>query len=143
MGSAANAPMVVRSRRRPHGETGCVLGAGREPRAARAGLPGGQGYDTSSCTVCTVMPTAQPRPFFHRAGASLMALALLALLLPAALAPATVAAADPAGWEARQVRKADVRARDEALAAKLPATARLGYHPETGRVRFISGTPGG
>jgi len=141
MGSAANAPMVVRSRGRPHGETGCGLGAGREPRAARAGLPGEEGYDTSSCTVCTVMPKAQPRPFFHRAGASLMALALLALLLPAALAPATVAAADPAGWEARQVRKADVRARDEALAAKLPATARLGYHPETGRVRFISGTP--
>jgi Zn-dependent metalloprotease len=70
-----------------------------------------------------------------------MAATLLALLAPAALAPTAVVAADPDGWEAKQVGSADLRARDEALAAKLPASARLAYHPETGHVRFLSGTP--
>ncbi len=87
------------------------------------------------------MPTAPPRPFCHRAGASLLVLTLVALLLPTALAPAVVEAADAAGWQARQIRGASVRARDKALAARLPASSKLGYHPETGRVRFISGTP--
>jgi bacillolysin len=87
------------------------------------------------------MLMAQPRPFLRRAGATFLAATLTALLLPAGLAPASVLAAEPASWEARLVRSADVRPRDRQLVAKLPATARLGYHPETGRIRFISGTP--
>jgi Zn-dependent metalloprotease len=83
---------------------------------------------------------AQRSPLPLRVGAAVISLVFVALLLPAAMAP-VAAAADPAGWEARPVRDADVRSRDAALASRLPANAKIGYHPETGRVRFISGTP--
>lgn len=75
-----------------------------------------------------------------RVGAAFVTLILVLLLAPATMAPAVVVAAD-VGWEARQVRQADLKKRDEGLVSKLPASARIGYHPETGRVRFLSGTP--
>ena len=87
------------------------------------------------------MPKVRPRTHLRRAFATITAAVMTALLLPTAVAPSTVEAAAAASWEARQIRTADVRARDQKLAAKLPASARIGYHPETGRVRFISGTP--
>ena len=86
------------------------------------------------------MSMAQRSPLPLRVGAAVISLVLVALLLPATLAPAA-AAAGPSGWEARSVRDADIRGRDEQLASRLPANAKIGYHPETGRVRFISGTP--
>ena len=79
-------------------------------------------------------PAASPR---HRRHHAADARATRPGRCPAA-APA-VGRAD--GWGARQIRKGGVRARDRDLAASLPGRARLGYHPETGRVRFISGTP--
>jgi hypothetical protein len=70
-----------------------------------------------------------------------LATVLLALLLPATAAPAAAQRGDNAGWEARQVRKGGIAPRDRDLVATLPGRAQLGYHPDTGRVRFISGTP--
>ena len=88
------------------------------------------------------MPMAQPSSLPLRVVATVVSLLVVALLLPAAVAPIAVAAAGETGWEARQIRNAEVRKRDRELASRLPATAKIGYHPETGRVRFISGTPG-
>lgn len=70
-----------------------------------------------------------------------VAITLLALLLPVSAAPVAAQRSDDDGWEARQVRKDGVAPRDRELTATLPGRARVGYHPETGRVRFISGTP--
>jgi len=70
----------------------------------------------------------------------LLAVALLAPVFPSA-APAAAAPGDAGDWAARRISSGGLRARDRDLAASLPGAARLGYHPETGRVRFISGTP--
>jgi Zn-dependent metalloprotease len=72
---------------------------------------------------------------------ALVIVALLAPLLPAQAAQAAAPGADR-DWGADRIRDARLRDRDRGLARTLPGTARLGYHPETGRVRFISGTPG-
>ena len=70
-------------------------------------------------------------------------LLVVALLLPA---PAADAAAPSGGrlgkdgWAARQVSKGRVLERDRALLEGLPGSTRLGYHPQTRRVRFLSGT---
>ncbi len=45
------------------------------------------------------------------------------------------------GWAARAISAGGIRARDRALLGALPPQARLGYHPGTGRVRFLSGSP--
>jgi len=73
--------------------------------------------------------------------AVIIAIALLALALP--VHAATPAAQRPGadGWAAKQIRKGGIPKRDEKLVGRLPGRARLGYHPETRRVRFISGTP--
>lgn len=70
-------------------------------------------------------------------------LVVVALLLP----PLPAQAAAPAGgrlgkdgWTARQVSKGRVLERDRPLLKGLPSEARLGYHPETKQVRFLSGT---
>jgi hypothetical protein len=87
------------------------------------------------------MPTSPARSP-RRRGAILVALAVLvSLLVPPAAAPA--AAAEPAepGWQARRIAGTKVKARDQRLVSRLPGSARLGYHLETGRVRFLSGTP--
>ena len=68
-------------------------------------------------------------------------ISLLALVLPAQAAPATAQRSAAHGWEARQIQQGGLPARDRELAGTLPGRARIGYHPETGRVRFISGTP--
>ncbi len=70
-----------------------------------------------------------------------MAITLLALLLPVSAAPVAAKPADAHDWQARQIRKAGIPDRDRQLADTLPGRARIGYHPGTGRVRFISGTP--
>ncbi|MEX1343606.1 MAG: M4 family metallopeptidase [Candidatus Limnocylindrales bacterium] len=87
------------------------------------------------------MPMAQRSPLPLRVGAAVVSVVFLVLLLPSPLTP-VVAAVDERGWEARPIGNADIRARDRQLTSKLPPGARVGYHPETGRVRFISGTPG-
>jgi Zn-dependent metalloprotease len=71
----------------------------------------------------------------------LAATALVALSLPAASEPLAAAAPSEKGWQARQVRTATIKARDRELTQRLPGSTKLGYHPRTGRVRFISGTP--
>ena len=77
----------------------------------------------------------------RRLAAAISAVVLLLSLLP--LEAQQVAAAGRAArdWAAAQVREGRIPARDRELAAQLPRQANLGYHPETGRVRFISGTP--
>ncbi len=88
------------------------------------------------------MPMVHRRSPLRRAFSAFLAALMVALLLPAAMTPGTVVAAGTATWAARAVSSADVRARDRELVSRLPANAKIGYHPETGRVRFISGTPG-
>jgi hypothetical protein len=45
------------------------------------------------------------------------------------------------GWAARRIGASGaVRARDRGMMASLPDAARVGYHPATKRVRFLSGT---
>lgn len=70
-----------------------------------------------------------------------LATVLLALLVPATATPVAGQGATGGGWEAREVRKGGLAPRDRDLASTLPGRTRLGYHPDTGRVRFISGTP--
>ena len=94
-----------------------------------------------SCTVARVMPKAVHRSTRRRCLTALISVALLSLLLPAGAVPVAAQAATSEGWQARRVGVADVAARDQQLAGQLPRSAKLGYHPETGRVRFISGTP--
>ena len=83
--------------------------------------------------------------------ARLTRLAVASLCLPM-LAPSLalsppVHAAPPrdqratAGWDARRIGAGAVHRRDRALLRSLPRTARVGYHPETKRVRFLSATP--
>ena len=86
------------------------------------------------------MPMPTPRAL-RRGLALLAAIATLALLLPAASAPVVGATDADRSWEARAIRTSSIKARDRQKARELPAEAKLGYHPRTGRVRFISGTP--
>ncbi len=99
------------------------------------------------------MPTTPERPRSPGRAAAVItvtvALALVLSLLPGtagsvAAADARAAAGKSAGsrtdWSAKQVRKGDIAPRDRELAARLPGGAKVGYHPETGRVRFISGS---
>ncbi len=99
------------------------------------------------------MPTTPERPRSPGRTAAVIttavALALVLSLLPGtagsvAGADRQAAAGKSAGgrtdWSARQVRKGDIAPRDRELAARLPGRATVGYHPETGRVRFISGS---
>lgn len=76
-----------------------------------------------------------------RTMAVLVAIGMLSLALPAhAVTPAaTGRGAD--GWQARKIQDLDLLPRDRPLVKGLPGDARLAYHPRTGRVRFISGTP--
>lgn len=74
--------------------------------------------------------------------ATIIAIALLAAVLPVhAATPASPRPGDD-GWAARQIRKGGIPQRDRKLVSGLPGRAKIGYHPETGRVRMISGTPG-
>ena len=74
--------------------------------------------------------------------AAIIAIALLALTLPVqAATPAEPRPGDD-GWAARQIRKGGIPQRDRKLVSGLPGRSKIGYHPETGRVRMISGTPG-
>ncbi|MFV2062318.1 MAG: M4 family metallopeptidase [Chloroflexota bacterium] len=66
---------------------------------------------------------------------------LLAVALPASASPPARHRLGDDGWEARQIRKGGLLARDRKLLKGLPEWAKLGYHPETKRVRFLSGTP--
>ena len=95
-----------------------------------------------SCRVGAVMPKTAVHPRPRQLVALLLALALFVLVLPLASATVSTTSAAEDGWQARQLRKSTIKARDRALAERLPSTARLGYHPETGRVRFLSGVPG-
>ncbi len=85
------------------------------------------------------MPASRVSPF-----AAALAVALLASLAPFA---ATRAALTPdrdaeAGWTAQPVSTvSSARPRDRALLATLPRRTKVGYHPGTGRVRLLSGTP--
>ncbi len=51
------------------------------------------------------------------------------------------AAARRVDWAARPISAGGIRVRDRDQLRGLPPQARLGYHPATGRVRFISGSP--
>ena len=97
-------------------------------------------YDSLSCTVRTTMPKLSLRSARGRGAAALATALLLTATLPAASTPAQAAAGDKT-WQARAVGNAQVKDRDRKLVAKLPASTKLGYHPQTGRVRLISGTP--
>ena len=89
-----------------------------------------------------VMLRTPQRSLVRRGFALLAAFSLLALLLPVHVAPVAAAGgSNGKGWEARQIRNTDAPGRDRELLAKLPGPAKVGYHPQTGRVRFISGTP--
>ena len=100
------------------------------------------GYDKPSCTVCATCPwPSAVRSPLRVAARRHLARCSSCSLAPAAMAPAVRPPPTP-GWEAQAgPRCRRCAARDETLAATLPGTAKLGYHPETGRVRFISGTP--
>jgi len=90
----------------------------------------------------TMLRTLQhPRAVRRGLVAILATIALIALALPAGVA-SVEAESGQESWEARQIRKGGIPERDRKLAAQLPGAARIGYHPETGRVRFISGKPG-
>jgi hypothetical protein len=88
------------------------------------------------------MPKApqRQRPSGHGFLAALVVVVPLALALPFGSVPVE-ARGGADGWEARQIRKGGIPARDRKLTDELPGRARIGYHPETGRVRFISGSP--
>ena len=96
----------------------------------------------------------------RRLEGALAVLATAVLLLPVAGLSGTAGAAEAAGqqrgdgrgaardggrtrdgWAARAISAGGIRARDRALLGALPPQARLGYHPGTGRVRFLSGSP--
>ncbi len=77
----------------------------------------------------------------RRTLAVVAAVVLMLPMLPITVAPAVSASPDE-GWSARKVGKSVIPARDRALTAKLPGHSKIGYHPETGRVRFLSGSPG-
>ena len=81
----------------------------------------------------------------QRAAASLavvlLCLAFLAPPLPAKAAQAGAGSSSGDGWAAQRVGRGGIPRRDRALIGSLPRGARLAYHPETRRVRFLSGTP--
>ena len=87
------------------------------------------------------MPKPPARALLQHALALVAAVAVLAVLVPAASGPALAAVEAERSWEARRIRDDAPKGRDRELAQKLPGSAKLGYHPRTGRVRFISGTP--
>ncbi len=87
-----------------------------------------------------VMPRTHARHLPRRVVVATIAVTLMATSLPG-LSGSVAVASGERGWEARAVRDSKIKARDQQLAAGLPSTAKLGYHPETGRVRFLSGTP--
>jgi bacillolysin len=114
----------------------CALSA-----QSHAGVPRG-----GSCTVHGLVPrTAARGRDLDRRGAAGPLSGLLVLALLAAGAPAE--AAEPGrqrpardGWAAQRLAAATILPRDRALARQLPDRARIAYHPETRRVRLISGT---
>ena len=68
-------------------------------------------------------------------------LLILVILLQEGSGGGLAGAFGGAGSEAFGVKAGGIKARDKALAKTLPGVTKLGYHPETGRVRSISGTP--
>jgi bacillolysin len=87
-----------------------------------------------------MLRTPQGRGVPRRVVAAITVMVLLLSLLPSQASP-VVGAGRNDGWAAAQVRQSRIPARDRELAGQLPGRAKVGYHPETGRVRFISGTP--
>ena len=87
-----------------------------------------------------------PRIAWPTLAALLLVTLALPLPLPGASPAAAARASSPrdgdAGWAARAIEAGGARQRDRALLAGLPAATMLAYHPETGRVRLLSGTPG-
>ncbi len=134
--------MVVRVTGLTQGRLGSETGSGHVPSREGPGPAGGRASPGPSCTVYPVMPTTAQSTLVRRGLGSAIAAILLALLLPFhAVPPAAAQGSGPDGWEARHIRNGGVPRRDRDLVASLPGRAKLGYHPETGRVRFISGTP--
>ncbi len=91
------------------------------------------------------MPKTLRRSLPRGGLALILTVALLILLLPSGAIPAAAGADHKPkaarSWAAREIRDTNVPKRDRKLAQKLPGATKLGYHPETGRVRFLSGTP--
>lgn len=69
-------------------------------------------------------------------------LLLVGHVLPRDFASVTAADGSPRDWRARAIDRAQLRPSDRSLLASLPGSTRIGYHPETRRVRFLSASPG-
>ena len=72
----------------------------------------------------------------------LAVVAVLSLALPAHAATNDATRGGGRGWQARLIQQGGLPPRDQSLVKGLPGNARIAYHPQTGRVRLLSGAPG-
>jgi Zn-dependent metalloprotease len=92
-------------------------------------------------TAAQAAVRAAARATVRAPGATILALLLLTLTLPIPTAQAADRRRADDGWAARPMSQAAIHERDRAALRGLPARMRVGYHPATGRVRFLSGSP--